>query len=88
VRPQTYLLGMSNAVTLGPRAPRALRSRHCDCHRLGMLRAECLMPDSGVVDESMLEAFSTNPPEGAPRTANHAYVFCIDLVRGTADCDW
>ncbi len=79
---------MSNATPLGPRAPLALRSRHCDCRRLGLLRAECQMPDSGVADETMFETYSTEPPEGAPRTAKHAYVLCINLVRSTADCDW
>lgn len=74
---------------IGPRAPRALRSRHCDCHRLGLLRAECQMPDSGVVEsEEMFDAYTTEPPEGKPRTARHAYVLCIELARSTADCDW
>ena len=72
----------------GPSAPRALRSRHCDCKRLGLMRAECRMPDSGVVEADMLEAYSTQPPEGKPRTCKHAYVLCIDLVRSTEDCDW
>jgi hypothetical protein len=76
------------AAEMGPPAPRALRSRHCDCRRLGLLRAECLMPDSGVADEEMFEAYSTEPPEGKPRTAQHAYVLCIALVRSTEDCDW
>lgn len=46
------------------------------------------MPDSGVVDEGMLEAYATQPPEGTPRTCAHSYVLCIALVRSTEDCDW
>jgi hypothetical protein len=72
----------------GPAAPAALRSRHCDCVRLGMRRAECLMPVVGVADEDSFEAYSTQPPEGKPRTCAHAYVLCIALVRSTEDCDW
>ncbi len=73
---------------IGPRAPYRLRARNCGCRRLGLSRAECLMPSSGVVDEGCFEDYSTNPPEGAARTGSHVYVRCIDLVRSTADCDW
>jgi hypothetical protein len=54
----------------GPRAPYELRSRHCGCRSLGV-RAECLMPASGIVDEDCFEDYSTDPPEGRPRTGTH-----------------
>lgn len=72
----------------GPAAPRALRSRHCDCWRLGLRRAECLMPDSGVAPEDQFEEYETKPPEGKSLRCAHAYVMCIALVRSTEDCDW
>lgn len=75
-------------MTYGPRAPRGLRRRHCDCRRLGLMRAECLMPDSGLAEDDDFEAYTTDPPEGEPLRALHAYVLCIDLVRSTADGDW
>lgn len=72
----------------GPAAPRAFRSRHCDCRRLGLMRAECRMPDHGTAEPDMFAAYATEPPEGKPRKCAHAYVLCIALVRSTEDCDW
>src|SRR5687767_3197177 len=80
--------GPACSVKLGPVAPRRLRSRHCDCRKLGLLKAECQMPASGVVEPEYLEAYATEPPEGRPRRAQHAYVLCIDIVRSTEDADW
>jgi hypothetical protein len=77
---------MHNA--FGPAAPRKLRSRHCDCRKLGLMKAECQMPDSGVVDDDAIEAYTSSPPEGKPRSCAHAYVLCIALARSTEDTDW
>lgn len=72
----------------GPAAPYAVRARHCDCWRLGLRRAECTMPASGVVEPDAFEAYETERPEGPQRSCAHAYVCCIALVRSTEDCDW
>ena len=46
------------------------------------------MPDSGVVEEDMFEAYESEPPEGKPDRCAHAYVLCIAMARDTEDRDW